>query len=66
MTAGIKQCKSIIKKKKKKHDLNSITVLVSNALIDLRISHNEFLLINNVLKKYNDMKEKINKNANNK
>ena len=66
MTAGIKQCKSIIKKKKKKHDLNSITVLVSNALIDLNISHNEFLLINNVLKKYNDMKEKINKNANNK
>ena len=66
MTAGIKQCKSIIKKKKKKHDLNSITVLVSNALIDLSISHNEFLLINNFLKKYNDMKEKINKNANNK
>ena len=66
MTAGIKQCKSIIKKKKKKHDLNSITVLVSNALIDLSISHNEFLLINNVLKKYNDMKEKINKNAHNK
>ena len=66
MTAGIKQCKSIIKKKKKKHALNSITVLVSNALIDLSISHNEFLLINNVLKKYNDMKEKINKNANNK
>ena len=66
MTAGIKQCKPIIKKKKKKHDLNSITVLVSNALIDLSISHNEFLLINNFLKKYNDMKEKINKNANNK
>ena len=58
VTAGIKKYKSVIKKKKKKHDkivllakckLNSIEVLISNALIDSNISHDEFLLINNVL-----------------
>ena len=60
--------KSIINKKKKKHDkivflakskLNSIEVLISKALIDSVISHNEFILINNVLKEYNKMKEEI-------
>ena len=59
ITAGIKKYKSIIKKKKKKHDkivllakskLNSIEVLISKALIDSNISHDEFVLINNVLK----------------
>ena len=59
ITAGIKKYKSIIKKKKKKHDkivllakskLNSIEVLISKALIDSVISHDEFVLINNVLK----------------
>ena len=48
ITAGIKKYKSIIKKKKKKHDkivlqatfkLNSIEVLISKALIDSNISH---------------------------
>ena len=51
ITAGIKKYKSIIKKKKKKHDktvllaksrLNSIEVLISKALLDSNISHDEF------------------------
>ena len=66
--AGIKTYKSIIKKKKKKHDkkvmlaksiLNRIEVLISQALIDSNISHDEFDLINNVLKEYDEMKEEI-------
>ena len=61
ITARIKMYKSIIKKKKKKHDkivlsakskLNSIEVLISKALIDSNISHNKLVLINNVLKEY--------------
>ena len=68
ITAGIKKSKSIIKKKKKKHDkmllltkskLNSIEVLISKALINSVISHDEFGLINNVLEQYNKMKEEI-------
>ena len=55
ITAAIKKYKSIIKKKKKKHDkmvllANSIKVLISKALIDSVISHDEFALIKNVLK----------------
>ena len=59
VTAGIKKYKSIIKKKKKKHDkivflarfkLNSIEVLISKFLIDSNISRDEFVLINNALK----------------
>ena len=74
ISAGIKKYKSIIKKKKKKHDilellpkykLNSIEVLTSNALIDSVVSHDEFVLIKNVLKEYGEMKEDI-KNPNNK
>ena len=58
----------MIKKMKKKHDkivlltkskLNSIEVLISKALIDSVISHGEFVLINNVQKKYNEIKEEI-------
>ena len=65
---------SIIKKKKNKNDrivllakskLNSIEVLISKALIDSNISHDEFVLINNVLKGFYDMKEEI-KNYNDK
>ena len=72
IAAGIKKCKSIIKKKKKKHDktvlstkskLNSIEVLISKALIDSNISHEEFVWINNVLKEFYVMKEEI-KNSN--
>ena len=68
ITVGMKRYKSIIKKKKKKHDkivllakskLNSIEVLISKALFDSNISHDEFVLINNVLKECYDMKEKI-------
>ena len=68
IAAGVKKYKSIIKKKKKKHDkivllakskLNSIEVLISKALIDSNISHDEFVLINNVLKEYDEMKEEV-------
>ena len=57
ITVGIKKFKSIIKKKKKKHDkivllakskLNKIEVLVSKALIDSNITHDKFILINNI------------------
>ena len=60
--------KSIIKKKKKKHDKmvllaksksSSIEVLISWALINSVISHDEFVLINNVLKEYKEMEEKF-------
>ena len=63
IAAGIKKSKSMIKKKKKKHNkitllanskLNSIEVLISKALIDSNISHNEFILLNNVLKEFYD------------
>ena len=59
ITIGIKKYKSIIKKKKKKHDkivllakskLSSIEVLISKALIGSNIIHDEFILINHVLK----------------
>ena len=66
--AGIKRYKSIIQKKKQKHDKivfsaksksNKIEVLVSKALIDSNISHDEFVLINNALKEYDQIKEEI-------
>ena len=41
-----------------KSKLNSIEVLIK-ALIDSVISHDDFFLINNVLKEYNEMKEEI-------
>ena len=53
-------------KKKKNHDkiillakskLNSVEVLIFKVLIDSDISHDEFILINNVLKEHNDMKQ---------
>ena len=70
MTAGIKKYKSTIKKKKRKHDkivslakskLNSIEALISKYLIDSVISHDEFVLINNVLREYNEMREEVKK-----
>ena len=51
ITAAIKKYKSIVKKKKKKHDkivligknkLNTIEVFISKALIDSYTSHDEF------------------------
>ena len=68
IAAGIKKYKSIIKKKKKKHDVmvllakskfNSIEVSISKVLIDSNISHDPFVLINNVLKEYDEMKEEV-------
>ena len=59
IAARIKKYKSIIKKKEKKHDkivllskskLKSAKVLISKALISLIISHDEFVLMNNVQK----------------
>ena len=41
--------------------LNSIEVLITKVLIDSVISHEEFVLTNNVLKEYNEMKEEIKK-----
>ena len=67
ITVVIKKCKSIIKKKKKKHGkivllsvrtkLNTIEVLISGALMYSYISHEEFFLANNVLKENHDVKE---------
>ena len=67
ITAGIKNYKSIIKKKKKKHDkillakskFNSVEVLIFKALIKSNISHDAFVSMKNVLKEFYDMKEKI-------
>ena len=66
ITAGIIKYKSIIKKKRKKHDkivllakskLNSTEVLVFKVLINSNNSHDEFVLINNVLNEFDDIKE---------
>ena len=65
IAAGIEKRKSIIKKKKKKHEkivllakskLNSIKILIFWALIDSFIDYDEFVLINNVLTEYKEMK----------
>ena len=67
ITAQINKYMSIIKKKKNKHDkivllakskLNSIKVLTSKALIDWNISHDEFVLINNVQREYDEWNTK--------
>ena len=67
ITAGIKKYKSIIKKKKKKHDkivfigkakLNTIAALIYKALIDSDINHGKFVSIN-ALREYYEMKEEI-------
>ena len=66
ITTGIQRYKSIMKKKKKRRDkivllgkdkLNTIQVLISKALIDSYNSHDKFVSINNVLRKYHEMKE---------
>ena len=59
MAAGIKRYKSIVKKKKNKHDKTVLSAKsVSNkALFNLNISHDEFDLTNNVLKEYDNMTE---------
>ena len=66
IATGIKKCMSVIKKKKKKHykivslaksNLNSIEVLTSKALVDSNINLEEFVLINNMLKECERIKE---------
>ena len=56
--------------KKKKHDqilllakskLNSMKILTSKDLINLCINHDEFVLVNDALREYDDMKEEIKK-----
>ena len=42
-----------------KTNLNSVEVLISKALINSNISHYEFILVENVLKEYDDMREEI-------
>ena len=42
-----------------KTKLHNIEVLIFKALIDLYISHDEFSLVNNVLKEYDERKEEI-------
>ena len=42
-----------------KAKLNTEEVLISKAVIDSNISHDEFVAINNVLKKYDNMKKEI-------
>ena len=44
-----------------KSKLSSIEVLVFKTLIDSVISHDKFVLKNNVLKEYNEIKEEIKK-----
>ena len=69
LTVGMRKYKSIIKKSKNKHDktlsleifkLNSIKVLISKALIDSKISYDEFVLINESTERENqeDVKTK--------
>ena len=62
ITAGVKKYKSVIKKKKKKHDkmvllrkakLTTIEIVINKALIDFYINHDEFISVNNVLREYN-------------
>ena len=69
LTSGIiKKVLSITRNKKKKHDKifvlakskqNSIETLVSQALMDMEISHEEFITILNEKEKYGKIKEDI-------
>ena len=57
MIAGIRNYKSIIKKKTKKHDkILLFGALISKVLIDSDNSHDELVSVNNVLREYNEMK----------
>ena len=68
ITAGIKNYKSMTKKKKKKHDkialfvkdkLNAIEVPISKCLIHSYISHDKFVSVKNVLREYNETQKEI-------
>ena len=63
-----KDTSQLYRQKKKKHDkivllgkdkLNTVEVLISTALINSYISHDEFVLANNVLREYNKIKKEI-------
>ena len=64
LTAGIKEHKSIIKKKRKNYDnivlwakpnVNVIEILISIALAELNINHEEFVSVNSLLRKCDEM-----------
>ena len=66
ITADIKKYKSIIKKKKKEHDKieflrksKSNNIKILKASVDSNISHDEFLLVNNALIEYDNLKGEI-------
>ena len=69
LTTGIaKKLLSITRNKKKKHDkiltlvkskLNSIETIISQALTDMKISHEEFATVLNERDKYEKMKESL-------
>ena len=69
VTTGIvKKLLDITRKKKKKHDkilmlakskLNSVETLISQALIDMEISHKEFITILNEKDKYDKIKNNL-------
>ena len=72
ITTGIKKYKSIIKKKKRKHDkilslakskLSGIGILIFKALNDSNVSHNKVCLKNKVPKELDDFKKEM-KNSN--
>ena len=56
----------MIKNKKKNHDkivllgkdkINTFEVIISKSLINSYVSHNEFVLVNNVLREFNEMEK---------
>lgn len=62
----LKKYQSNIKKNKKTNDklvlirkakLDNINALISKPLMDQYISHENFVLVNNMLRKYSEMKE---------
>ena len=68
LLSEIKMYKSIIKENMNKHHeimllektkLDTIEFLISKALIDLCISHDEFVAVNSLYKRWNKMREEI-------
>ena len=64
----LKSINQLSRKKIKEHDLvvllgknklNSNKVLTSKTLIDLYINHDEYISVNKMLRKYNEIKEEI-------
>ena len=63
---GIRNYKSVVKRKKQDHivllvksKLNTTEVLISKALSDSYINHDQFVLVKTMLRKYYQMKEEI-------